>query len=413
MDVRRNVVMIALGIAVLALAGGGVYLYADLDRTTTTLRATTATLRTTETYLGATREHLKDRTATLNDTKVALAQTTADFAAERTARNQLQQDKASLFNDKAGLQVSLRTANMKSATLTAENDTLAENLAATAARASQLATVVAAEQDAHTKTKVALSSLEAEHAGLTKTANEFMALYGDVEALKSEIASLHEQRRPLLLKTQRDGLACTGSMEPKLTCLDEVTILRNYASEDITVGTIVVFQGEEECVLRGPAEWLFGNRYQPCLQYLRPWIIHRVEDIGPDGYLTQGDASPESDGWIAMEDVVGYGIQVYRNVNPENARLRNAINAAKAQLDSAEQALAAAEARWEVQVNEYCGANVGCEVYYYDESDEVYVVYQQYERAFEQYKRAFDTYECWYKNAEDAQYPGHIPYSCN
>ena len=125
--------------------------------------------------------------------------------------------------------------------------------------------------------------------------------------------------------------------------------------------------------------------------------------------LIQDGSDPESDGWIAVDDVLGYVIQVHRNANPENAKLRNAMIDAKAQLHNAEQALAVAEARWEAKVNEYCGTNVGCHVYYYDESDEIYIVYQQYERAYDQYKEAFDTYECWYKNAEDSQYPGHTP----
>ena len=121
----------------------------------------------------------------------------------------------------------------------------------------------------------------------------------------------------------------------------------------------------------------------------------------------------ESDGWIAVADVVGYVIEVHRNANPENAQLRNAMIAAKAQLPTAEQALDVAEANWDAKVNEYCGTNTGCQVYYYDEGDEIYVVYNLYQQAYTQYKRAFSTYACWYRNAEDSQYPGHIPNSCD
>ena len=82
-------------------------------------------------------------------------------------------------------------------------------------------------------------------------------------------------------------------------------------------------------------------------------------------------------------------------------------------MDLAEEALSAAEAAYEARVNDYCGSNAGCTVYYYDESDPIYVTYQAWERAFKVYERAFKTYECWYENAVDSQHPGHIPHTCN
>ena len=405
--------IIAAAIVAVLVAAGGSWLYGELDRTQSSLRTTEAQLHQESATLVTTQDDLYTTVVRLNDAIATLSQTQADLGAERLTRNRLQEDKTALVADNAALTGSLRAANTENAALTEANASLTDDLAVAEVRETQLETRLATEAAVHTETKTVLASLEAEHAEVTKTANEFIALYGDVEALRREIVSLREQRRPLLLKTQRDALACTGSMEPKLTCLDEVTFLRNYAPADITIGTTVVFQGEKECVLHGPTQWLFGNRYRPCLQYLRPLIIHRVLEIGTHSYLTKGDASRENDGWIPVDDVVGYVIEVHRNVNPENARLRDAVNDALARLDSAEQALDVAEARWDAKVNEYCGVNVGCQVFYYDESDPIYIIYQQYRQAYAEYSKAFDTYECWIKNAEDSQHSGHIPRSCN
>ena len=408
---KRTIIAAAI-VAVFVAAGGG-WLYGELARTQSSLRTTEAHLHQESATLVATQDDLYTTVVRLNDTIATLSQTQEDLGAERLTRNRLQEDKTALVADNAALTGSLRAANTENAALTEANASLTDDLAVAEVRETQLETRLATEAAAHTETKTVLASLEAEHAEVTKTANEFIALYGDVEALRREIASLREQRRPLLLKTQRDALACTGSMEPKLTCLDEVTFLRNYAPADITIGTTVVFQGEKECVLHGPTQWLFGNRYRPCLQYLRPLIIHRVLDIGIHSYLTKGDASRENDGWIPVDDVVGYVIQVHRNVNPENATLRDAMIAAEAELDIAEQRLDVAKAAWEAQVDAYCGVGNECEVYYYGKSDPIYIVWQEYKRVFSLYSQAFDTYECWYKNAEDSQYPGHIPHSCN
>ena len=400
---RAMIVAAALAAVLVAVVGG--WLTGELNRTQASLRATEATLRHESAILTATRGDLSTTVVQLNDTIAALGQTQADLGAERLTRNQLQEDKTALVSENASVTGSLQSANTENITLTAD-------LTAAVAREASLTSDLATETSAHTRTRAALSSLEAEHQELTRTANEYISLYSEVEALRSEIASLQEQRWPLLLRTKRDGLACTGSMEPKLTCLDEVTILRNYAPRDITVGTIVVFQGEQECAQWHHLGWSFGQELRTCVQYHRPQIIHHFLEIGSHSYLIKGDSNRESDGWIAVDDVLGYVIQVHRNVHPENTTLRNAINAAKARLDATEQALEVAEARYEARTNEYCGVNVGCRVYYYDESDPIYIAFQQYEQAYMHFKNAFDTYGCWYKNAEDSLYPGHIPRSC-
>ena len=86
--------------------------------------------------------------------------------------------------------------------------------------------------------------------------DEIMDTYGNIDllneevaSLETEIAELEAEREPLILETHRSGFACTGSMEPKLTCLDEATWLGNFHPSDIVVGTTISFKPTEECNL--------------------------------------------------------------------------------------------------------------------------------------------------------------------
>lgn len=394
----------AAGLGILAVAIVG-WLYWQLDSTQDDLAATQADLDSKTVTLNATHDALRSTIIKHNNTAKTLDHTQAALEAERVTRNRLEEDKTALVANVNALTGSLHAAN-------GENARLNRDLNAAAGRETRLRTNLADETAAHVKTKTVLASLESDHAELTATFSEFRSLYGDADALKQEIASLQEQRRPLVLQTNRNGLRCTGSMEPKLTCLDEVTILRNYAPRNITVGTIVVFQGERECV-----EWHeWGPSLAPiksCTRYRQPNILHRVMEIGSHSYLTKGDANRENDGWIAVDRVLGYVVEVHKGVHTENARLRFAVNGARNRLGVAEDALDEAEAAWAAQVDKYCGSNTGCEVGYYDETDPVYIIWQQYKTAYAAYSRAFDDWDCWMRNAEDSQYPGHIPHSCD
>ena len=62
-----------------------------------------------------------------------------------------------------------------------------------------------------------------------------------ITSLRAEITDLKRERSPLLLESGISTFRCTGSMEPKLTCLDSATMLNNFFPEDITVGAIISF----------------------------------------------------------------------------------------------------------------------------------------------------------------------------
>ena len=103
---RRRILLAILVLIVIVLASAAAYLYVDLRRTNDDLRATEAALTTTDALM-------RGRTAALNETTAVLVQTRSDFAAERTARNQLQVDKDSL-------RASLNTATDENTALTTD-----------------------------------------------------------------------------------------------------------------------------------------------------------------------------------------------------------------------------------------------------------------------------------------------------
>ena len=105
---------------------------------------------------------------------------------------------------------------------------------------------------------------------------------------------------------------CTGSMEPFITCLDHALYRPYPAADAIRVGSVISFTS---CKLRG--------------------VIHRVVQIrevaGKRYYQTKGDANDQADHcWVQYEDIDALIIRVERNMVPENAWLRDQVNAAHA-----------------------------------------------------------------------------------
>ena len=126
------------------------------------------------------------------------------------------------------------------------------------------------------------------------------------------------------------------------------------------------------------------------------------QEGGAYHFWPKGDANEEADGcWIPERHVKAYVVGIERNTVMENALLRNIVNGAKA-------AAYKAVGRYEERYRIYCGAA--------DESACVYwLSYQQRQemaRLWDVAERAVVFYECWYQNAVDSQYPGHIPHAC-
>ena len=140
-----------------------------------------------------------------------------------------------------------------------------------------------------------------------------------LDSLRAEIRRLENQRKPLLVESFTTGFKCTGSMEPKITCLDSATMLRNFRPQDISVGTSISFRPTAACELTG------GR------------VLHRVMKVkverGIYYYWPKGDNnSGPDDCWIPESNVNGYIIELHKNTDSQNAELRNAVNAAYADM---------------------------------------------------------------------------------
>ena len=174
----------------------------------------------------------------------------------------------------------------------------------------------------------------------------------------------------------RGGFYCTGSMEPSITCLDEVSVQTEFAPEDIQEGFVIEF--EPSCPTGDGLEHRGASHRA---------VDVKVED-GKHYYWPKGDANREADGcWIPAADVTGYVVGVHQNARPENQPLRTEVNQAKVALHGL--------------LDRYCSIDVkvdDCQLGSTAEHDEIMV--------------AADTFDCWYRVAQESEYPGHIPYRC-
>ena len=205
------------------------------------------------------------------------------------------------------------------------------------------------------------------------------SLAAEVDDLNADIRLLEDLRRPLILDSRRSQLSCTGSMEPKLTCLDEVTWLDNFRPSDIVVGTLISFTTTEDC--DGGAG---------------VGIAHRVMDIkvedGIHYFWPAGDANDEPDGcWIPEGKVRAYMVDVEKGAHPQNADLRNKVN-------SATRAMITAETRYKETHWRYCGVEPGTPC---DTSDGRF---QELLGLYQRFVDAIDYSNCWLESAANAIY---------
>ncbi|MCY4624442.1 MAG: hypothetical protein OXC99_05515 [Chloroflexi bacterium] len=285
-------IAITLLCLLIALAAGGGYLYID-ERTT--------------------RNHLQQ---SLHDADQALA-------VEREARKEVEIHNLTLLQDNTALTSSLAGVNAQLTTAADLETQLRSEIENAADRYATL-----------TKTK---DSIDNERRELFAENQTLIATHGDIATLEakkldvlSAIAALEDRRRALIIPvTHTEGFACTGSMEPKITCLDTATWLTNPEPHEVVVGSVIAFNSS---VCWDEEDTSF--------------IAHRVIDIDvrarqvdyrhlpqfyarQNNYLTKGDANPDTDCWVPHAAVAAYIIELHKNTRPENAWLRDSVNAAK------------------------------------------------------------------------------------
>ena len=136
-------------------------------------------------------------------------------------------------------------------------------------------------------------------------------------------------------------------------------MLYNYALHDIVVGSVITFEPPKYC-----NEPLVGE-----VSVLSPLLIHRVIEVaesdGRVAFRTKGDANDFADDcWITPERILGYMTALYRGTYPEQERLRDAVNAAKASADETWQAYEEAGAAYVDYIGDWCHNGVCADPYY-------------------------------------------------
>ena len=353
---------------------------AELDATRNRLEAAQAQNEQLTTDLAAAREQL--------DGKIAENETlTADLSAANT---QLGSAAAEI----TGLRSELKVTTERLTAKTTENETLTSNLVASSEKlGSRTAENTALTSGLETVTRQ-LTDKSAEYETLLNEVGTLEALrvdkdclLGEIEALRSSIRELEEQRLPLLVQSQSLGFRCTGSMEPKITCLDSATWLRNFNPEDIAIGAVIIYTPPPECELGSGVA-----------------VSHRVMDIreveGTYYYWPKGDANADADGcWIPDTNVYGYIIELHKDTNPGNSNLRDRVNAARAERDETLASYNAAGEAYSRRYDEYCGSNPDACSLDPARVAELDRLYNEYIRLFDIHQAAYEAWSAVYQEA--------------
>ena len=272
----------------------------------TTLGEDNAELRMSLTTLGEDNAELRESLTTLGEDNA-----------------ELRESLTTLEEDNAELQTSLTTLEGDSATQRMTIEAIEEEL-------NTLRTTYKAVEEEKIRIEIHASTIESDRERLKAELAQLEALNGTLQELEDQIRELSQRREALILApgdTSRTGFACTGSMEPKITCLDEATWLHDFDPKDIVVGTTISFDpgcGGSEPTGVG--------------------ISHRVMNIkfenGSFYFWPRGDNNLTDDGcWIHESRVRSYLIEIHKNVRPQNAELRRNVNAATVAYRAAGQAL--------------------------------------------------------------------------
>lgn len=393
------------GAAVLLGIGGLlVWLAVDADAR---MRDAEAELRETETALAESVRMLAEQTAATNTLTQDGERLTVELADERAKGRQTALERRTLQADRNALLVYLTDAENENAVLTdvlAESKDTVETLRSWLDRAEGQVTRLS-EENAGLVERLGvmtgrLEARDAEHTTLLASYGKLLQTAGTVDELSArvvelqgEVDALEERRRPLILAMEREnvtGFLCTGSMEPALTCLDTATWTRPLQPEDITVGTVITYTNS--------ACW--GDNAGGGT------TAHRVEEVREDGgiryYWPKGDALPNADGcWVPHGAVRGYIIAVHKDTEPDNALLRDSVNAARAAYDEV----------WEEYLDVIV-ANCGHREPHRCSVDTTTALGRQAQEVWARVTAASDRYSCWYANAAASQRPGDIPYDC-
>lgn len=369
---------------------------------------------------------LAGATSDLDDATASLQEATQDLGWQEATNAALEQTNDTLRADKARLEGYLDNALERNSVLAAEKVAVQSDVIAAADRYGRLeaehAELTTAHDDLagqHDALKSDYGDLAARHGDLTRQYQELEGMAGRASELEERIAALEVQLEPLVVAVnskKRDWFRCTGSMEPAITCLDSATWVAPADPADIVVGTTISF--DPNCF----EENVDGRR-----------TAHRVAATkvvnGVTYYWPKGDANERADGcWVPYSNVAGYLVELHRGTHPENAALRDQVNASRAAVDAADAVadearavMRTAGADYDALIAELCGEGVrtdSCQLT--TEGNTLAVAsyaryltaFDAYGAAYAAYEAAYDRWQCWYNNALLSESPGHVPHAC-
>ena len=277
-------------------------------------------IETVEAKLQETDQILQEKEATLTDTKKVLSQTETKQSLTQEAltitQNNLEVTKRELITTLGGL---LSTQNE----LTSNQAKLASTEAVLTVAKDNLATT----QNELTFTETELANTKGE---LSSTTNKLISLEREMgtirdlqsrkQELENNIGELEKTRQALIPKTQNVSFSCTGSMNPKITCMDTAVYLANPMPGDIVIGAVISFNNPET----GLTRYSIGGGSQTESLYgcgVTGRISHRVVDIkveaGQYYYRTKGDNNDADDGcWLPFNALNGYLIELKKGSDP-------------------------------------------------------------------------------------------------
>ena len=347
----------------------------------------------------------------------------------------MEQENRTLVSDRTRLEVYLEEAHGRYDGVSSQNVSLQSSLVEEEARSAQLRVELANATlkhaglalardvlaDTHEDLESDHAALVAQHRALTEEYDHIVRLQGAIPELEERIAELEQRLKPLIgaVGRQRSSwFACTGSMEPAITCLDRVVLVPPTNPEAIVVGVVInvdPFCGEGDGDGRGVAHRVTGIKVRNGVHY----------------YATKGDAISRVDTcWIPYSDVLEYIVAVEKNVYPENTGLRNQVNSTLIAFRAEQVRVGAIELRYLAAGEEYvalvkqvCGEGVSLgncpqmtdaqEQQIRDKYDHREDLYDEFRAASRELDAARRHWECWYRNAVRSLGPGHIPHPCS
>ena len=312
-----------------------------LEATVESLEGERDGLEATVESLRSERDGLEATVESLEGERDGLEATVESLQAERDG---LAATVESLQSERDGL-----AATVKS--LEGERDGLEATVESLQGERDELQASYSALSDENSGLKVALRALEADKLRLETQVEEFKLAYESVakleeraQGLRAVIAGLEEERTALQVTSSEMFPTCTGSMEPKITCLDTAVVLQNFRPEDIAVDTVIAYfpPGQEEAGDGSP-------------------VFHRVTDIKIEDdvlhFWPKGDALDEPDGvWVPEGNVLGYLIEIRQGTRPENSALRERVNGARELYVSARDKMLAARNMYDDTAVRHCGS---------------------------------------------------------